>query len=92
MLRTVKRELVVELMVATKLVELQWEVILDNKTKEPSTSLVGIEEAIRIQEGTGSPMGQMEENCRGRDQIMEASMGDQTSIQTVRLHKIDGEH
>ena len=81
-----KKELVAGLMVTTKLVELQWEVILDNKTKERSINLVGIEEAIRIQEGTGSPMGQMEEHSRGRDPIMEASMGDQTSIQTVKLH------
>ena len=84
MLKIVKKGPVAGAIAITRLVEPRWEAILDNKTKEPSTSLVGIEEATRTQEGTGNPMEQMEEASRGLGSIMEGSMGGQT--QTVKLH------
>ena len=66
--------------------ELQWEAILDNKTKEASINSEETEEAIRTQEDTGSLMVEMDPHGKGQDPIMEVLMGDQTSTQTDRLH------
>ena len=74
------------LMEPTRLVESQWEVTLGNRIKEASISLEETKGTIRTQEDTENLMVEMELHSKHQDPIMEVSMGDQTSIQTVRLH------
>ena len=82
--RIVKKGQVVSTMEGTKQEEPPLEATLDSKIKETLIGLEEIGETIKTQDVTESPMGEVEPHNRHPGPMVEASMGDQTSTQTVR--------
>ena len=59
---------------------------MDSKIKETLTDLEEIGDTIKNQDVTESPTGEVEPHNRHPGPMVEGSMGDQISTQTVRLH------